>query len=218
MDDGDGQIAIRVERVAADGTKDSRMADPLTTVEKTIKLAQSIKNAAKTVRWNKEECSEIEKLAGRICDILRQLQEVQSHPAMSGALEDLAEALDSALTILTCCQAMHVGRRLNAAGDMAEQLRRVEDDISSRMMTVILSVNVSGTNKEALDEEEPYDLYCPNCHSCITTRVIRKGRKRAGRQAKRDERPKRAPSLEELSAIVSNPAQNNKLHGSYAGM
>ncbi|PUZ62589.1 hypothetical protein GQ55_4G369600 [Panicum hallii var. hallii] len=54
-----------------------------------------------------------------------------------------------------------------------------------------------------LDEQETHDLYCPNCKSCITRRVILKKRKRTARQAKREEPPKR-PQLEEPSAIVSD--------------
>ncbi|KAG2603665.1 membrane protein of ER body-like protein isoform X2 [Panicum virgatum] len=57
--------------------------------------------------------------------------------------------------------------------------------------------------EKILDEQETHDLYCPNCKSCITRRVILKKRKRTVRQAKREEPPKR-PQLEEPSANVSN--------------
>jgi hypothetical protein len=57
--------------------------------------------------------------------------------------------------------------------------------------------------EKILDEQETHDLYCPNCKSCITRRVILKKRKRTARQAKREEPPKR-PQLEEPSAIVSD--------------
>ncbi|RCV19772.1 hypothetical protein SETIT_4G002600v2 [Setaria italica] len=57
--------------------------------------------------------------------------------------------------------------------------------------------------EKILDEQETHDLYCPNCKSCITRRVILKKRKRTARQAKRDEPPKK-PQLEEPSANVPN--------------
>lgn len=55
--------------------------------------------------------------------------------------------------------------------------------------------------EKILDEQETHDLYCPNCKSCITRRVILKKRKRTARQAKRDEPPKKTQH-EEPSANV----------------
>ncbi|CAN6192207.1 unnamed protein product [Urochloa humidicola] len=92
-------------------------------------------------------------------------------------------------------------------------------DISSgsRSTTEVHEIEVekdeNGTKGEAnieeydlekiLDEQETHDLYCPNCKSCITRRVILKKRKRTATQAKRDEPPKK-PLLEEPSANVPN--------------
>ncbi|XP_062191786.1 membrane protein of ER body-like protein isoform X2 [Phragmites australis] len=56
--------------------------------------------------------------------------------------------------------------------------------------------------EKILDEQETHDLYCPNCNSCITRRVILRKRKRTVRQAIRDEPPKK-PQLAEPSANVS---------------
>ncbi|CAL5045191.1 unnamed protein product [Urochloa decumbens] len=99
-------------------------------------------------------------------------------------------------------------------------------DISSasRSTTEVNEIEVekdeNGTKDEAnieeydlekiLDEQETHDLYCPNCKSCITRRVILKKRKRTARQAKRDEPPKK-PQHEEPSANVSNqtPTENH---------
>ena len=39
--------------------------------------------------------------------------------------------------------------------------------------------------EKILDEQETHDLYCPNCKSCITRRVILKNRKGYGGQPKR---------------------------------
>lgn len=55
--------------------------------------------------------------------------------------------------------------------------------------------------EKILDEQETHDLYCPNCKSCITRRVILKKRKRTVRPDARKEPPKR-PQLVEPSANV----------------
>ncbi|KAG0512313.1 hypothetical protein BDA96_10G002600 [Sorghum bicolor] len=55
--------------------------------------------------------------------------------------------------------------------------------------------------EKILDEQETHDLYCPNCKSCITRRVILKKRKRTVRPEARKEPPKR-PQLVEPSANV----------------
>lgn len=57
--------------------------------------------------------------------------------------------------------------------------------------------------EKILDEQETHDLYCPNCNSCITRRVILRKRKRTVRQIIRDEPPKK-PQLAEPSANASN--------------
>uniref|UniRef100_A0A0D9WKT5 Membrane protein of ER body-like protein n=1 Tax=Leersia perrieri TaxID=77586 RepID=A0A0D9WKT5_9ORYZ len=58
--------------------------------------------------------------------------------------------------------------------------------------------------EKILGEQETHDLFCPNCNSCITKRVILRKRKRTVRQTTRDEPPKK-PQLEEPSAGTSNP-------------
>ncbi|CAD6338077.1 unnamed protein product [Miscanthus lutarioriparius] len=55
--------------------------------------------------------------------------------------------------------------------------------------------------EKILDEQETHDLYCPNCKSCITRRVILKKRKRTVRPDARKAPPKR-PQLVEPSANV----------------
>jgi hypothetical protein len=53
--------------------------------------------------------------------------------------------------------------------------------------------------EKILDQQETHDLYCPNCKSCITRRVILRKRKRTARPATPDEPPKR-PHTEEVSS------------------
>lgn len=124
------------------------MADLLGSVEKIVNLAWSIKTAVRTVRRNKEQCHGIEKLATRVSAILVQLQvrELMNSPAMSGAVEELAETLDRALEQITNCQQKgNCLSRIIAAGDVAEQLRWVQTDISNQMMVAILASQVHVT-------------------------------------------------------------------------
>ncbi|CAL4990464.1 unnamed protein product [Urochloa decumbens] len=292
------------------------MADVLGSVDKVVKLALSIKKAVQTVRRNKERCYGIEKLVSRVSAILVHLQAtgMVNELAMSSALEDLVETLDSALKKITYCQKKHYLSSIIGSGDVAEQLHRVHDDISNKMMLVMFATHVhstvlienlcllsstptvsieddvaqvgngssfgkketgshsnnstsvheisgssetdcihslvesknilpswsgavdiysSSTNaaevhdlgdqkddenaakgevnieeydlEKILDEQETHDLYCPNCKSCITRRVILKKRKRTARQARRDGPPKKI-QLEEPCANVSNQA------------
>ncbi|CAM0912326.1 unnamed protein product [Alopecurus aequalis] len=51
--------------------------------------------------------------------------------------------------------------------------------------------------EKILDKQESHDLYCPNCKSCITRRVILRKRKRTARLTAHDEPPKR-PHTEEV--------------------
>ncbi|XP_006656541.1 membrane protein of ER body-like protein [Oryza brachyantha] len=57
--------------------------------------------------------------------------------------------------------------------------------------------------EKILHEQETHDIFCPNCNSCITRRVILRKRKRTVRQTTREEPPKK-PQLEEPSAYTSN--------------
>ncbi|TVU01216.1 hypothetical protein EJB05_53343 [Eragrostis curvula] len=57
--------------------------------------------------------------------------------------------------------------------------------------------------EKILDEQETHDLFCPNCKSCITRRVILRKRKRTVKQASGDE-PSKKPQIAEPSADASN--------------
>ncbi|KAL6606439.1 hypothetical protein ACP70R_042092 [Stipagrostis hirtigluma subsp. patula] len=61
--------------------------------------------------------------------------------------------------------------------------------------------------EKILDEQETHDLYCPNCNSCITRRVILKKRKRTVR---RDEPPKRPQLVEPSATIADQPAAERR--------
>ncbi|XP_078161976.1 membrane protein of ER body-like protein isoform X2 [Carex rostrata] len=52
--------------------------------------------------------------------------------------------------------------------------------------------------EKVLEEQETHDLYCPNCNSCITRRVILKKRKRIAKDVKTDSRPEKLPNLGQI--------------------
>ncbi|KAG8094178.1 hypothetical protein GUJ93_ZPchr0012g22134 [Zizania palustris] len=63
--------------------------------------------------------------------------------------------------------------------------------------TIMGKVNIEEYDLEKiLDEQETHELFCPNCNSCITRRVILRKRKRTVRQTTRDEPPKKAQLAE----------------------
>ncbi|KAM3196590.1 hypothetical protein ACQJBY_072341 [Aegilops geniculata] len=58
--------------------------------------------------------------------------------------------------------------------------------------------------EKILDQQETYELFCPNCKSCITRRVILKKRKRTVRPATPDE-PSKRPNIEGEVPSVTPP-------------
>ncbi|KAL6908115.1 hypothetical protein ACP4OV_002285 [Aristida adscensionis] len=122
--------------------------DPLGSVEKIVKLSLAIKAAVDTVRHNREECHEIRTRVVRVSAVLSRLPEaagVADDPATGAALEDLEEALRRAHAVVTACQEESTACLLCAAGRQARQLRRVQDDISQKVMLVVLATNVHVT-------------------------------------------------------------------------
>lgn len=117
------------------------MADPVAIVETIVKLGLQIKDAVDTVRYNEEECQEIKKHVLRISDILSHLQQSgMISPAMRGALVDLEESVQHALELVTACQEASTIRRHIMAGGLSKQLRRVKEDISSKVQVATFAV------------------------------------------------------------------------------
>ena len=58
--------------------------------------------------------------------------------------------------------------------------------------------------EKILDQQETYELFCPNCTSCITRRVILKKRKRTVRTTPTDE-PSKRPYIEGQVSPVTLP-------------
>ncbi|KAK3139808.1 hypothetical protein QOZ80_5AG0390620 [Eleusine coracana subsp. coracana] len=130
------------------------MMDPVGGVERIVKLALTLKDAADTVRQNKELCLEIRTRAVRVSSLLSLLPAestvaLMDEPAMRGALEDLEESLRRALELVAACQAERSTAAclllLCTAGKQSRRLRKAQDDISQNVMTVIFATNVQVT-------------------------------------------------------------------------
>ncbi|OQU85299.1 hypothetical protein SORBI_3004G212600 [Sorghum bicolor] len=126
------------------------MADPIGTAKQIVKMALAIRRAVQTVRRNEEECRDIEQLATRVSSILSQLLETAaaaatSDPAMDGAMAALERSLDRALKLVTSCQKRSTMHRVCAAGAMARQLRRVQDDILRQMVLGVFATTTQLT-------------------------------------------------------------------------
>jgi L1 cell adhesion molecule like protein len=124
------------------------MADPIGTANQIVKIALAIRRAVQTVRRNEEECRDIEQLATRVSSILSQLLETAaatSDPAMDGAMAALEKSLDRALKLVTSCQKRSTMHRVCAAGAMARQLRRVQDDILRQMVLGVFATTTQLT-------------------------------------------------------------------------
>jgi hypothetical protein len=125
------------------------MADPLSILEKIVKLALKIKEAADTVRQSREECQQIRTRAVRVSSLLSRLPEtgMTADPAMCDALEDLEESLRRAHTLVAACQCQErcVVFLYCTGGTQAWQLRQAQDDISQKVMLVIFATNIHTT-------------------------------------------------------------------------
>jgi len=62
--------------------------------------------------------------------------------------------------------------------------------------------------ERVLEEQETHDLYCPNCHSCITKRVILRKRKRTPRENPSDLPPQKVPHVPEATPIPTETAEH----------
>jgi DNA-directed RNA polymerase subunit RPC12/RpoP len=74
-------------------------------------------------------------------------------------------------------------------------------------------VNIKELDLEkVLEEQETHDLYCPNCNSCITRRVILKKRKRIAKDVKSDLRPEKLPNLGQIETANENLDEREQIN------
>ncbi|KAF0890026.1 hypothetical protein E2562_035358, partial [Oryza meyeriana var. granulata] len=120
------------------------MVDPVSSVKHIAEVALKIKEAVETVRKNKEDCLQIRRRVVNVSDVLSQLQERgnMDNSAISSALEELAETLGHAHTLVMACQEKHVVCLFCTATSLSKKLRRVNDDISDQLMVGIFAITL----------------------------------------------------------------------------
>jgi hypothetical protein len=121
------------------------MTDPAVIVDKIIGIAINIKDAVETVRENKEECRDIEKLVCRVSDLLSLLKEseLMRHRVIGGPLEDLGDAISRAHDVVAACQRKNNLCFFCKARTTAKKLSQVKTDISEGMMLAIFASHAS---------------------------------------------------------------------------
>ncbi|CAO2141766.1 unnamed protein product [Urochloa humidicola] len=110
-----------------------------------VKLALQIKKAADTVQQNRKDCGEIAKLVvqdSALLELLEERTEMTKDDAMRKVLDGLSESLEEALKLVTKCQEKHIIRRFIGAGDMASELRRVQEDIARKISQASLATGI----------------------------------------------------------------------------
>ncbi|KAL0920821.1 hypothetical protein M5K25_009991 [Dendrobium thyrsiflorum] len=88
---------------------------------------------------------------------------------------------------------LHMDSVVNVEEDVVAAIERPEpqsDGHSEVAKTFTLDVSELDLEK-VLEEQETHDLFCPNCHSCITKRVILRKRKRRVQDFQYEERPEK---------------------------
>ncbi|CAL4982819.1 unnamed protein product [Urochloa decumbens] len=68
--------------------------------------------------------------------------ETMAEHTIGGPLEDLEKALQRAHTMVRTCQGRNIGCLLFTAGKLSRRLRRLQDDISQKMMLVMFAIHV----------------------------------------------------------------------------
>ncbi|CAO2148998.1 unnamed protein product [Urochloa humidicola] len=112
-----------------------------------VKLALQIKEAADKVQQNKKDCCKIANLVVQHSALLKRLEEkteMTNDAVLCKPLEDLSESLEEALKLVTKCQEKHIVRRFIGAGDMASELRRVQEDIDRKIKDASFATSIHG--------------------------------------------------------------------------
>ena len=68
----------------------------------------------------------------------------------------------------------HCDKKVEAANEIEESIDNLKQSAAINGAQDFENVNL----ERILEEQETHDLYCPNCHSCITKRLILRKRKR----------------------------------------
>ncbi|XP_044978310.1 uncharacterized protein LOC123445398 [Hordeum vulgare subsp. vulgare] len=110
------------------------MVDVVSGVKQILHLALKVKEAAETVKQNKEECHDIRRrvhvLHGILLSLTADGTEVIANSVVSDALGDLERSLQRALELVTTCQGKSGISNCWTAGRLSKRLFRVQQDIT----------------------------------------------------------------------------------------
>ncbi|KAF7032889.1 hypothetical protein CFC21_044021 [Triticum aestivum] len=117
------------------------MADVVGIPTEILRLALAIRQAADTVRQNREDCLEIQRCVNRLHGIMSSAirgtgTDMIANLAVSAALGDLERILRRALDLVTTCQRRSTICHCFTAGRMSGQLLRVQRDIANQLLMV----------------------------------------------------------------------------------
>ncbi|KAE8784797.1 receptor-like protein kinase [Hordeum vulgare] len=119
------------------------MADVVSIPREILRLALAIRQAAETVRQNREDCFEIQQCVSRVHGILSLAAhatgtgtDMVANSAVSAALGDLERSLRRALDLVTTCQQRSTLCHCFTAGRLSAQLLRVQRDIANQLSIV----------------------------------------------------------------------------------
>ncbi|KAJ1276680.1 hypothetical protein BS78_05G233100 [Paspalum vaginatum] len=137
------------------------MADLFSIIISIIKLAVNVKKAVDTVGSNREECRRIRRLVATVRTVvegmMKRTPKAMEDEGMVQSLRGLEDALERSLELVVACQKMNVLRGGIEAGDVADKLRQVYQDISTNLILVNLAGEICNASaltdiKQAVDD------------------------------------------------------------------
>jgi hypothetical protein len=147
------------------------MMDPMSTVEKIVKLALLIRKAMDAVQQNKKACGDIRRTVDTISSIASRLKKnaaAMKDQATRSALGHLEKTLQLALKLVKECHEKknHLLARLLGAPDLSEKLRRVKQEISDNVNVLNLALNSLAHHQRAAGGGSLVPTLRVLCNSC----------------------------------------------------
>ena len=152
------------------------MVDAVGTITKVVEVALKIKKAADTAKQNEDECKQIKDRVDILSKTLSQHKnntELMNNLAVAAALEALDETLGEALQlVMECQQETRVVCLLYTAGNLSQQLIKVEQRISSKNMDAMFAIMGFLLPKEFNQENSDTPSWEPGRYGSLTTYTV----------------------------------------------
>ena len=152
------------------------MVDAVGTITKVVEVALKIKKAADTAKQNEDECKQIKDRVDILSKTLSQHKnntELMNNLAVAAALEALDEILGEALKLVMECQEeTRIVCLLYTAGNLSQQLIKVEQRISSKNMDAMFAIMGFLLPKEFNQENSDTPSREPGRYGSLTTYTV----------------------------------------------